>query len=153
MEKLKELYAVPEVAEILGVSEKSVRDFINAGELKAIKIGQWRIPGESIEAFMDARSNQFIAKARSEINSFLDSGQRFHEGEERALIIKDYHAHNPRLHGPLMSRLMEAVPQGSNVQWRYFFDQDLGRARHIFTGNYQVIIRLIAQLEQCLREE
>jgi excisionase family DNA binding protein len=72
MEKLKELYTVAEVAGILGVSEKSVRDFINAGELRAVKVGQWRIARESIGAFMDARSNQYQSRARSEVISFLD---------------------------------------------------------------------------------
>ena len=153
MEKLKELYTVAEVAGILGVSEKSVRDFINAGELRGVKVGKWRIAQESIEAFMDARSNHYQDKARSEVLGFLDDSEPKGAGEERTLIIRDYYTPDAGNHGPLGSWLMQQLPPGRNVKWRFFHDQGLARARHIFTGNFQVITQLIQQLEQKLREE
>lgn len=151
--KLKELYTVPEVASILDVSEKSIRDFINAGELKAVKVGQWRISRESIEGFMEARSNHYVAKARSEIQNFLDNRQSLKEGEERTLIVKEYQAQKSEMHGPYVSTLIQRLPEGSNIRWRFFFDEELTRARHIFTGDYQIIASLIEQLDRKLKEE
>ncbi len=47
---------VQETARALGVTAKSVRDFISAGELKASKIGQWKISAPDLEAFVEART-------------------------------------------------------------------------------------------------
>ena len=152
MRKLEELYTVAEVAEILGVSEKSVRDFINAGEIRAVKVGQWRIDREAIEDFMDARSNHFLAKARTEVMNFLDGANPLGVGERRALVIRDYHANSANNHGHLVGALIQQLPEKSNIQWRYFYDQNLERARHIFSGDFQVIVRLLAQLDEKLEE-
>ena len=152
IKKLDDLYTVTEVADILGVSEKSVRDFINAGEIRAVKVGQWRISREAIGDFMDARSNHFLAKARTEVMNFLDSANPLAIGERRTLVIRDYQANNSRTHGTLVGALMQQLPENSNVQWRYFYDQNLERARHIFSGDYQVIARLLTQLDAKLEE-
>ncbi len=100
MKKLQQLYTVADVAEILGVSEKSVRDFINAGEIRAVKVGQWRITKEAIQEFMEARSNYYLAKARSQVLNFLDSAKSLEIGERRTLVIRDYHANESNNHGP-----------------------------------------------------
>ncbi len=47
---------VQEAARSLGVTAKSVRDFIAAGELRASKIGQWKIAAGDLEAFVQART-------------------------------------------------------------------------------------------------
>lgn len=47
---------VQEAGRALGVTAKSVRDFISAGELKASKIGQWKISAPDLEAFVQART-------------------------------------------------------------------------------------------------
>ena len=49
-ENMPKYYTVKEVAEIMKVSEKTVRNWIKWGRIKAIKIGrQWRIPAEEID--------------------------------------------------------------------------------------------------------
>ena len=40
---MEKLYTLPEVAEILKVSRKTIYRYIKSGKLKATKIGQWRI--------------------------------------------------------------------------------------------------------------
>jgi glycine/D-amino acid oxidase-like deaminating enzyme len=74
------------------------------------------------------------------------------EGEERVLIIRDYHAAEAGSHGSLGGLLMQQLPPGSKVQWRFFYEPAMARARHIFTGDYQVIVQLIGELEQKLEE-
>jgi len=84
--------------------------------------------------------------------NFLDRANPLETGERRTLVVRDYHATNPSNHGLLVGALMEQLPEKSHVQWRYFYDQNLERARHIFSGDFQVIARLLAQLDAKLEE-
>lgn len=57
MEDFRKYYTVRQVAEKLDVTEEWVRDLINAKEIKAIKIGKWRIKPEDLEEFIKTRKN------------------------------------------------------------------------------------------------
>ncbi|MGE7954934.1 helix-turn-helix domain-containing protein [Lysinibacillus xylanilyticus] len=49
---------VKEVSQKLGVSEKTVRDYINKGELIAYKLGtSWKITEEDLQTFIKSKSN------------------------------------------------------------------------------------------------
>lgn len=49
----KEFYSPKEIAELLGKSDFTVRAWIKAGKLKALKVGQWRIPKDSLQEFLE----------------------------------------------------------------------------------------------------
>jgi excisionase family DNA binding protein len=52
------LYVVKEVAERWEVSERSLRDAIKKGELKASKLcGCWRIKEEDLQRYLESKSN------------------------------------------------------------------------------------------------
>jgi len=57
MDDLKKYLTVPEVADKLGLTEAWVRDLIRSKEIKAVKIGQWKIKPEDIEEFIESRKN------------------------------------------------------------------------------------------------
>ncbi|MEI8348700.1 MAG: helix-turn-helix domain-containing protein [Candidatus Omnitrophota bacterium] len=57
MDDLRKYLTVREAATRLDISEESVRDLINEKELKAVKIGQWRIKPDELERFIRSRSN------------------------------------------------------------------------------------------------
>ncbi|MFH1777803.1 MAG: helix-turn-helix domain-containing protein [Candidatus Omnitrophota bacterium] len=57
MEDFRKYYTVRQVAEKLDVTEEWVRDLINAKEIKAIKIGKWRIKPEDLTEFIESRKN------------------------------------------------------------------------------------------------
>ena len=57
MEDLKKYLTVRQVADKLDISEESVRDLINYRELKAVKIGKWRIKPADLDKFIKSRSN------------------------------------------------------------------------------------------------
>lgn len=49
---------VEQVAASLGLSEKTVRNYINKGELKAFKLGtSWKISPQDLETFIQTKSN------------------------------------------------------------------------------------------------
>lgn len=58
------LLTIREVAEFLRVSERSVTRYIEAGRLKASKVGWWRIKQSDLDDFLKRTSN--INKRRNE---------------------------------------------------------------------------------------
>lgn len=49
---------VEQVATSLGLTEKTVRKYINEGELKAFKLGtSWKITKHDLQAFIQTKSN------------------------------------------------------------------------------------------------
>lgn len=57
MDDLKKYLTVPQVAKKLDITEEWVRDLIRMKQLKAYKIGQWKIKPEDLERFIKSRSN------------------------------------------------------------------------------------------------
>ena len=51
------LFTIKEVAKYLRVSERSVLRYIEAGRLRASRIGQWRIKESDLEKFLKENSN------------------------------------------------------------------------------------------------
>jgi excisionase family DNA binding protein len=57
MDEIRNWLTIRETAQKLDISEESVRDFIKAKELRAVKIGQWRVNPVDLEAFIKSRMN------------------------------------------------------------------------------------------------
>ncbi len=54
---LKGYLTVEKVAKQLGLSEYRVRELIREKQIRAVKIGQWRIKPEDLNNFIKSRSN------------------------------------------------------------------------------------------------
>jgi excisionase family DNA binding protein len=54
---LKGYLTVEEVAKQLGLSEYRVRELIREKQIRAVKIGQWKIKPEDLDEFIRARTN------------------------------------------------------------------------------------------------
>lgn len=57
MEDIKKFLTVRQVAQKLGYTEEWVRDLIKAKQIKAVKIGRWRIKPKELENFIKSRTN------------------------------------------------------------------------------------------------
>lgn len=55
---LKHYLTVRQVAEQLGLTEYRIRELIREKQIRATKIGQWRIKPEDLEEFIKARTNK-----------------------------------------------------------------------------------------------
>ena len=55
---LKGYLTVEEVAKQLGLSEYRVRELIREKDIRATKIGQWRVRPEDLDEFIRARTNR-----------------------------------------------------------------------------------------------
>jgi len=55
----KPLLTIHEVADLLKVKESTVRQWVRAGELRAIKFGkEWRVSQKDLEAYLNAHANR-----------------------------------------------------------------------------------------------
>lgn len=57
MGDLRQYLTVEEAAKRLDLSEEWVRDLIHRKEIKAVKIGQWKIKPEDLKRFIKSRMN------------------------------------------------------------------------------------------------
>jgi excisionase family DNA binding protein len=55
---LKGYLTVEQVAKQLGLSEYRVRELIREKQIRATKIGQWRVKPEDLEDFIKSRTNK-----------------------------------------------------------------------------------------------
>ena len=55
---LKGYLTVEQVAKQLGLSECRVRELIREKQIRAVKIGQWRVKPEDLEDFIEAHTNK-----------------------------------------------------------------------------------------------
>jgi excisionase family DNA binding protein len=63
----KPLLTLQETADLLKLSEATLRGLIKAEEVRAIRIGrEWRIAVRDLEEFLDARANRAPAAYQSE---------------------------------------------------------------------------------------
>lgn len=57
MKEIEKLFTIEEVAKILRVHTRTVTRYIEAGRLKASKLGVWRIKQSDLNAFLEDTSN------------------------------------------------------------------------------------------------
>lgn len=57
MNEIEKLFTIEEVAKILRVHTRTVTRYIEAGKLRASKIGVWRIKQSDLDAFLEKTSN------------------------------------------------------------------------------------------------
>ncbi len=63
----KPLLTLQEAAELLKLSEATLRGLIKAGDMRAIRIGrEWRIAVRDLEEFLDNHANRAPAAQQSE---------------------------------------------------------------------------------------
>ncbi|MCK4993795.1 MAG: helix-turn-helix domain-containing protein [Candidatus Omnitrophica bacterium] len=54
----KDYLTVEQIAKQIGLTEYRIRELIREKQIRATKIGQWRIKPEDLEEFIKARTNK-----------------------------------------------------------------------------------------------
>ena len=57
VEDFKKYLSVKDIADKFGVTDEWIRDLIQAGRIKATKIGRWRVRPDDLEKFIKSRRN------------------------------------------------------------------------------------------------
>ena len=55
---IKDYLTVRQVAKQLGLTEYRIRELIREKQIRATKIGQWRVKPQDLEEFIKARTNK-----------------------------------------------------------------------------------------------
>ena len=85
----EEYYTVEEVAGKIGVTSRTIRNYLKQGKLKGRKIGgRWRFSSEDIESFLSNQSNNFES-IEDPIELFI-SNRNLTKGEARTLFVLDF---------------------------------------------------------------
>lgn len=67
------VYTLDEVADILKVTKRTLYNYVKAGKLPAVKMGKyWRVPAESLQAFISTGS-PILEENRRKENQSKDS--------------------------------------------------------------------------------
>lgn len=61
------IYTVPELKELLHVSQRTIYNYITMGQLKAVKLGrEWRVTEEALKDFLERGTDQnYLDAARA----------------------------------------------------------------------------------------
>lgn len=55
LEELR-LYTLTEIEPILGVTHRTLLNYIKDGRLKGVKLGKWKVSGENLRKFMNGEA-------------------------------------------------------------------------------------------------
>jgi excisionase family DNA binding protein len=55
---LKRYLTVKQISKQLGLSEYRIRELIREKQIRAVKIGQWRVKSEDLKEFIKSRTNK-----------------------------------------------------------------------------------------------
>ena len=117
----EDLYSVEQVAELLNLHVKTVRNYVREGRLKAIRIGkQYRISGEDLAAL----TGRPVASFRPE------PVRRTRHVEVSSIVEID--AISPESANRLTNSLMGAA---SGVRIEAIYDRERGRMKIILVGS------------------
>ena len=145
-EDVGELLTVREVSQILSVSERSVREFIRTGELRASKVGQWRIPKSEVRSFFEKRSNMVEEMLQMEIDRFL-AGDENQSHSPTTMVVRDYRCECQIDLSSVEEGIRDLDPDETGFKWRYVFDEASARARHVFFGDLSAARKIIGILD------
>ncbi len=119
----QDFYTVDQVAELLNLHVKTVRNYVKEGRLKAVRIGkQYRIAGEDLAAM----TGRPVASFRPE------PVRRTRHVEVSSIVEID--AISPELANRLTNGLMAAA---SGVRVEAIYDHERGRMKIILVGSME----------------
>lgn len=147
--KLLRHRTVKEVADLLQVTERSVRGYIASGELEAIKVRIWRISEEHLGKFPERRS----AHKRDRIEQILYA--IVHENDvsvlpsDWAIVVQEYHSCKFQNLGQMCSEIQAASNNQEipcNVAVRTTF------CRVILAGDFASTSRMLRIADKYVRD-
>ena len=137
---MRETYTIPDIAQMTGLNERTIRSYLANGQLQGEKVdGAWRFTAEQFSDFLvqDMVRSSVQAKANAIVYDFLITSRR---QEPAACLILD----QPVADGgepALREKLAERV-NALGLRWAYQY-QD-GQARSILSGPPQALAEILS---------
>jgi len=142
---MEKLYTVENIAQMTGLTSRTIRNYIADGRLRGRKIGsQWRFTEADVEALFSQReisADTAEASADDPVSSFLVPQTR--SGITTCSII-DYPSPSADAAGVLQQMLSDHISTtGAYVSFSYQYLAEVSVARFIFTGPADQVSKLV----------
>ena len=154
MDNFEKLYTVEDIANITGLTSRTIRNYLKNGSLEGKKIGgQWRFTMDNIEKLFN---NKDVTEAihdnkRQEILDFIDGVNTDIKGSIQVCSIVDYYCDNRDAAVDMSNKLVEVINNtdlnDSYARYSYDYIEKEGKARFTLFGSPSFIIKTLALLE------
>lgn len=147
---MEKLYTVEDVAQMTGLTSRTIRNYLADGRLTGRKVGaQWRFTEKNIAAiFTDAGVRKDVrSAANSEVESFLKAQSR---STVSMCSVVDYPAESSDAVASLVQKLTDQIKtfdEGS-LRFSYDYDDQHSIARFIIIGDIAPAAKLIKTIRK-----
>lgn len=147
---MEKLYTVEDVAQMTGLTSRTIRNYLADGRLTGRKVGaQWRFTEENIAAiFTEATSRKDTGRAAViEVEAFLKHQSR---SSVTVCSVVDYPAESAEAVAALVQKLTDQYNGFNDPSLRFFFDFDEknGIARFTIIGEIAQVAKMVKTIRK-----
>ncbi|HEY5560695.1 MAG TPA: helix-turn-helix domain-containing protein [Clostridiaceae bacterium] len=155
MNELEKLYTVEDIANMTGLTTRTIRNYLKDGSLEGKKIGgQWRFTMENIEKLFNSSSvtKNMQDSKKQQVLDFIDGVNTDMKGNIQICTIVDYYWDKIEQAKKMSDKLItvintddEAITNGAKYSYEYFEKE--GKARFTLFGSPLFITKILKLLE------
>lgn len=156
MKEMEKLYTVEDIANMTGLTTRTIRNYLKDGSLEGRKIGgQWRFTMKDIEKFFNKGSvaKDMIEHGKEQVIDFIDGVNTDMSGEMQICTIADYYCASKEIAKEMSDKLMTVINNNDDVikggaKYSYDYIEKEFKARFILFGNPSFIIETLKMFEK-----
>jgi excisionase family DNA binding protein len=156
MNQLEKLYTVEDIANMTGLTTRTIRNYLKDGRLEGKKIGgQWRFTMKDIEKLFNNGnvSKDIEDNKKQQVLDFIDGVNTDMNGNIQICTIVDYYCDKAESAKQMSDKLIKVINDDRDVTKngaRYFYEyiEKEGKARFTLFGSPSFIINTLKLLEQ-----
>ena len=154
--ELEKLYTVEDIANMTGLTSRTIRNYLKDGSLEGRKIGgQWRFTMKNIEKLFD---NSSVTKdiqndKKQQVLDFIDGVNTDMKGGIQICTIVDYYCDKIEPAKEMSNKLTTVINSSdemtkNDAKYSYEYIEKEGKARFTLFGSPSFIINTLKLLEQ-----
>lgn len=156
MDELEKLYTVEDIANITGLTTRTIRNYLKDGSLEGKKIGgQWRFTMNNIEKLFNngTVSKDIQDNKKQQVLDFIDGVNTDMNGSIQICTIVDYYCDKIESAKQMSDKLIAVINNNNEetkngAKYSYEYVEKEGKARFTLFGSPSFIIATLKLLEQ-----
>lgn len=156
MNELEKLYTVEDIANMTGLTTRTIRNYLKDGSLEGKKIGgQWRFTMKNIEKLFNSSSitKDINDNKKQQVLDFIDGVNTDMSGNIQICTIVDYYCDKTEQAKEMSDKLITVINTGgeaikNGAKYSYEFIEKEGKARFTLFGGPLFIINTLKLLEE-----
>lgn len=156
MNELEKLYTVEDIANMTGLTTRTIRNYLKGGSLEGKKIGgQWRFTMNNIEKLFNngTVSKDIQDNQKQQVLDFIDGVNTDMKGSIQICTIVDYYCDNIESAKQMADKLVAVINNNNEetkngAKYSYEYVQKEGKARFTLFGSPSFMIATLKLLEQ-----